>query len=44
MDDVGVTKAWDLGYSGQNVVIQIIDEGVDYTHPDLQGKYDSQRR
>lgn len=32
--DVNVTKVWD-DYSGSGVVISIIDDGVELTHPDL---------
>ncbi|MEW4072442.1 S8 family peptidase [Bacillus thuringiensis] len=31
-------EAWDITQSASNVKIAIIDTGVDYTHPDLEGK------
>ncbi|RLF49831.1 MAG: hypothetical protein DRN20_01040 [Thermoplasmata archaeon] len=31
--------AWELGYTGRNVVVAIIDAGVDDEHPDLEGKF-----
>lgn len=36
MKITGATKAWSYS-TGQNVVVSIIDTGVDETHPDLQG-------
>jgi len=29
----------DTGYSGKGVKVAVIDTGIDYTHPDLQGNY-----
>ena len=37
--DARVRPAWDRGLSGAGVVIAIVDEGTQYTHPDLQGNY-----
>jgi subtilisin family serine protease len=40
MDSVPLIKAdqaWNLGYTGKNITIAIIDTGIDYTHPDLGG-------
>lgn len=34
--DTNVTQAWDLISSSQEVVVAIIDTGVDYTHEDLK--------
>lgn len=34
--DADATKAWDVGYGTSNVVIAIIDTGVDMGHPDLR--------
>ncbi|MBD2329109.1 S8 family peptidase [Alkalinema sp. FACHB-956] len=35
-DLVNAPEAWARGYTGQNVVVAVIDTGVDYTHPDLE--------
>ena len=32
---VNATQVWDLGYTGQGVVVAIIDTGVNYNHVDL---------
>jgi kexin len=39
--DINVKPAWDSGYSGNNVVIAIVDNGTDITHPDLAPNYDA---
>lgn len=31
--------AWDKGFEGQGVVVGVLDDGVDFAHPDLQGTY-----
>ncbi|MEW5871059.1 MAG: S8 family serine peptidase [Chloroflexota bacterium] len=41
MDPTGAIKAqtaWDRGYEGQGVKVAVIDDGVDFAHPDLMGK------
>jgi subtilisin family serine protease len=30
--------AWDMGFDGKGVNIAIIDSGIDFAHPDLQGR------
>jgi hypothetical protein len=32
-------EAWQLGYTGSGVTVAVVDDGVDYTGPDLQGPY-----
>ncbi|RTG84802.1 proprotein convertase subtilisin/kexin type 6 [Schistosoma bovis] len=33
--DMNVLEAWELGYTGRGIKITIMDDGIDYTHPDL---------
>ena len=40
--DIRATKAWTLGQGGQtrygeDIVIAVVDDGVDYSHPNLEG-------
>ncbi len=34
---INAPAVWAMGYTGQGVVVGIIDTGTDYTHPDLAG-------
>lgn len=36
---MNVQEAWQLGFSGKSVVVTIMDDGIDYTHPDLYINY-----
>ena len=38
--DIGVLDVWRRGYTGKGVVVSILDDGLDYTHPDLKRNYD----
>ncbi|CAJ0962979.1 unnamed protein product, partial [Mesorhabditis belari] len=38
--DHNVQEAWDLGYTGKNVVVTILDDGLEHTHPDILPNYD----
>ncbi|KAI3379605.1 hypothetical protein SNEBB_011353, partial [Seison nebaliae] len=39
--DLNVVQAWALGYTGKNVTTAIMDDGVDYTHPDLRDNFNA---
>ncbi|XP_013774265.1 neuroendocrine convertase 2 [Limulus polyphemus] len=39
--DLNVEAAWAQGYTGKNVTTAIMDDGVDYMHPDLRNNYNS---
>lgn len=34
-NDINAVAAWDAGYTGTGVVVGVIDDGPEYTHPDL---------
>jgi len=36
-DTFGVTQLWDMGLTGSGIIVGEIDDGVDYTNPDLGG-------
>ncbi|XP_022108203.1 furin-like, partial [Acanthaster planci] len=38
--NMNLEAAWDMGYTGKGVVVTILDDGIDYTHPDLAKNYD----
>jgi len=38
-EDVHILPAWNDGLSGKNVVIGIVDDGLQYDHPDLADNY-----
>jgi subtilisin-like proprotein convertase family protein len=39
--DIRVTNVWAQGYFGDGIVIGIVDDGVQYTHPDLNPNYEA---
>jgi hypothetical protein len=40
---MNVKQAWDQGYTGKNVVVTILDDGIEKDHPDLVKNYVSNR-
>ena len=32
-------EAWDKGFTGEGVIVGVLDDGIDFAHPDLQGTY-----
>ena len=36
---MNVEEAWDLGYSGKGITVTILDDGVEWNHPDLKDNY-----
>ncbi|KAJ8365919.1 hypothetical protein SKAU_G00147500 [Synaphobranchus kaupii] len=40
--DLNVAEAWELGYTGRGVTIAIMDDGIDYLHPDLASNYNAE--
>ncbi|XP_065675933.1 furin-like protease kpc-1 [Hydra vulgaris] len=39
--DINVVKAWNLNVTGAGVVVSILDDGLEHSHPDLSRNYDS---
>jgi len=33
------SDAWDKGFAGKGVIVGVLDDGIDFGHPDLQGTY-----
>uniref|UniRef100_A0A6I8SHP8 Proprotein convertase subtilisin/kexin type 5 n=1 Tax=Xenopus tropicalis TaxID=8364 RepID=A0A6I8SHP8_XENTR len=40
--DMNIVGAWKRGYTGKNVVVTILDDGIERNHPDLMQNYDAQ--
>ncbi|XP_019410471.1 PREDICTED: proprotein convertase subtilisin/kexin type 5 isoform X4 [Crocodylus porosus] len=38
--DMNIVGAWKRGYTGKNVVVTILDDGIERNHPDLIQNYD----
>lgn len=39
--NVNAEGAWDMGYTGAGVTIAIVDDGLDFNHPDLAANFDA---
>lgn len=37
--DLRVTKAWGSGHTGEDINVLILDDGLDWKHPDLIDNY-----
>ena len=33
----GANDAWEMGFSGEGMIVAVADTGVDFAHPDLNG-------
>jgi len=40
--DLNVEKAWAMGITGKNITTAIMDDGVDYMHPDLKNNFNAE--
>ncbi|XP_067681531.1 neuroendocrine convertase 2-like [Haliotis asinina] len=40
--DLNVVEAWEMGYTGTDVTTAIMDDGIDYLHPDLRHNYNAE--
>ncbi|NXJ96486.1 PCSK4 convertase, partial [Corythaixoides concolor] len=38
--DLNILTAWSKGYTGQGVVLTVLDDGIEKDHPDLSANYD----
>ncbi|MBR6436755.1 MAG: hypothetical protein IKS45_09630, partial [Thermoguttaceae bacterium] len=41
LDAVNAPYAWNLGYTGQNVVVGVIDDSIDMNHPFFSSNIDT---
>ena len=39
LEHVGATSVWNLGYTGQGIVVGIADTGIEWEHPALKNRY-----
>lgn len=38
--DHGITEVWKMGFTGRNIKVCILDDGVEGRHPDIRANYD----
>lgn len=43
LPDMNVSAAWSQGVSGKGVSVTFLDDGLEYTHPDLKDNYVSHK-
>jgi len=36
---INANNVWNLGYTGKNVIVAILDTGIDYNHPELKSSF-----
>ncbi|MFW9894683.1 MAG: S8 family peptidase, partial [Candidatus Thorarchaeota archaeon] len=36
---IGMESAWEYGFGSHDVMVAVVDTGIDYTHPDLSANY-----
>ena len=36
---LGTQEAWEAGYTGKGVVVTILDDGLEWNHPDIAPNY-----
>ena len=34
-----IKEAWKMGYTGKNVIVTILDDGLEWDHPDIIKNY-----
>ena len=37
--DHNVASVWEKGYTGKNITVAIVDDGLKYTHEEFRGRY-----
>jgi len=37
--DLNVIRVWQRGFHGEGTIVTILDDGVDYKHPELRNNY-----